>query len=195
MKVISDHRRAKQKEYNAKYRAANRERLRAADAEYRRLHARERSERGKINRRNDYEKDPEKWRERWRKAPPRVRTEKRKEWESQYYHKRSSDQQERLRRVLRSRLRDAIQNGRRAGSAVRDAGCSMEELVAHIESLWLDGMSWDNYGYRGWHIDHIRPLALFDLTDRGQFLAAVHYSNLQPLWAEDNLKKGKKGTL
>ena len=51
-------------------------------------------------------------------------------------------------------------------------------------------MSWDNYGQ--WHIDHIKPLAEFDLTNRPQFLAACHYTNLQPLWASANHKKGAR---
>jgi len=51
-------------------------------------------------------------------------------------------------------------------------------------------MSWDNYGYRGWHIDHIRPCASFDLTDPEQQRECFHYTNLQPLWWQDNLRKG-----
>jgi hypothetical protein len=50
-------------------------------------------------------------------------------------------------------------------------------------------MSWDNWGTHGWHIDHIIPLSSFDLTDREQFLKACHYTNLQPLWAADNIRK------
>jgi hypothetical protein len=63
-------------------------------------------------------------------------------------------------------------------------------LRARLEVKFQQGMSWDNYGQ--WHIDHIKPLAKFDLTDRTQFLAACHYTNLQPLWAEDNLSKGAR---
>jgi hypothetical protein len=53
-------------------------------------------------------------------------------------------------------------------------------------------MTWDNWSLDGWHIDHIKPLNKFDLSDRSQFLEAVHYTNLQPLWAVDNLSKGDK---
>ena len=68
-------------------------------------------------------------------------------------------------------------------------GCSLDQLKMHLEDQFQEGMSWDNYGLYGWHIDHIYPLASFDLFDPEQLKAAGHYSNLQPLWAEDNLKK------
>lgn len=78
--------------------------------------------------------------------------------------------------------------GYRNGSAVRDLGCSIPEFKTYIENKFVDGMSWDNHGE--WHLDHIKPLASFDLTDRSQLLIACHYTNYQPLWAIDNLKKG-----
>jgi len=53
-------------------------------------------------------------------------------------------------------------------------------------------MSWDNWTKDGWHIDHIIPLAAFDLTDREQVKQACHYTNLRPMWAEENLSKGAK---
>jgi len=53
-------------------------------------------------------------------------------------------------------------------------------------------MTWGNYGQSGWQIDHIIPLSKFDLTDRDQFLKACHYTNLQPLWMEDNYSKNDK---
>lgn len=67
-------------------------------------------------------------------------------------------------------------------------GCTPAELRVHIERQFLKGMSWSNRA--DWHIDHIRPLASFDLTDPEQLRAACHFSNLRPLWAEDNMRKG-----
>ena len=98
----------------------------------------------------------------------------------------------RLAHNLRNRLRHAIKNNQKVGSAVRDLGCSVQELKEHLENQFTEGMSWDNYGLYGWHIDHITPLASFNLEDREQFLQAANYTNLQPLWAEDNLRKGDK---
>ena len=69
-------------------------------------------------------------------------------------------------------------------------GCSFEDAKKHIESLWLEGMSWENYGLYGWHIDHKIPLA--STKDKKEMEKLCHYTNLQPLWAKDNLSKGKK---
>jgi len=95
---------------------------------------------------------------------------------------------------LRSRLKNALKNNQKSGSAVRDLGCSVDFFKSYIEQKFHLGMSWKNYGYNGWHLDHIIPLSWFDLTDREQFLKACHYTNLQPLWAIDNLKKSDKVT-
>lgn len=92
---------------------------------------------------------------------------------------------------LRTRVCNAIKNNYKSGSAVRDLGCSIEELKIYLESKFLPGMSWDNYGLKGWHIDHIKPLSSFNLSNREEFLKACHYTNLQPLWAKDNLRKNK----
>jgi len=98
----------------------------------------------------------------------------------------------RLARRLRTRLWYAIKDGGVDGSAVRDLGCAIEELKLYLESKFQSGMSWDNWGVNGWHIDHIAPLSSFDLTDPEQLKKACHYTNLQPLWAKDNLLKGSK---
>lgn len=96
---------------------------------------------------------------------------------------------------LRSRLNSVISRQDRAGSSVKDLGCTVEELKKHLESQFTEGMSWDNYGKGGWEIDHIQPLASFDLTNREDLLKACHYTNLQPLWARDNRSKGGRHDL
>ena len=100
--------------------------------------------------------------------------------------------QGRLRQNLRRRLHNAVKNSQKAGSSIRDVGCTIEHLKSYLESKFQPGMTWDNWTHDGWHIDHIKPLASFDLTDREQFKEACHYTNLQPLWAEENLSKGAK---
>lgn len=71
-------------------------------------------------------------------------------------------------------------------------GCSSSKLRQHLESLWTEGMSWDNYGIYGWHIDHKHPISSFDLSCPEQMKLCCHYTNLQPLWAKDNLSKSNK---
>ncbi|NBQ17559.1 hypothetical protein EBU24_04530 [bacterium] len=71
-------------------------------------------------------------------------------------------------------------------------GCSIEELKIYLEKQFVKGMCWNNYGKKGWHIDHILPCASFDLTDPEQQKICFHYTNLQPLWAKDNYKKRDK---
>lgn len=103
-----------------------------------------------------------------------------------------TDIQFKLSKRLRERLRKALNGNHKNGSAVKDLGCSIDELKIYLESKFQLGMTWDNWGFEGWHIDHIKPLASFDLTDREQFLIACHYTNLQPLWAKDNMAKSDK---
>lgn len=94
--------------------------------------------------------------------------------------------------VIRSRLNKAIKNNQKTGSAVVDLGCTIEEFKLYIESLWEPGMTWNNWTRDGWHIDHIKPLASFDLDVEEELYKATHYTNMQPLWAKDNLKKSDK---
>lgn len=104
--------------------------------------------------------------------------------------RRKEDVQFKLAINLRGRLSKIIRNNKRAGSAVKDLGCTLGELKNHLESQFTEGMTWDNYGE--WHIDHMYPLSRVDLTNREEFLKVCNYKNLQPLWAIDNLKKSNK---
>ena len=68
-------------------------------------------------------------------------------------------------------------------------GCSWQAFLDHIESLFEPGMSWETWGRESWHIDHIVPLAAFDLSDLGECMVACNFRNHRPLWASKNLGK------
>jgi hypothetical protein len=101
------------------------------------------------------------------------------------------DPQHKLGLILRNRINKAISGRAKAGSAVRHLGCTIEELREHLESLFQDGMGWDNWGVGPgtWQIDHVEPLALHDLTDPEQLAIVCHWSNLMPTWHEDHAEK------
>ncbi len=94
-----------------------------------------------------------------------------------------------LKKRLRSRLTDFFNKRkyRKECKTKEIIGASFDIIKAHIESQFLLGMTWDNHG--NWHIDHIIPLAFAKTEDEA--IKLCHYTNLQPLWAIDNLKKGK----
>ena len=94
-----------------------------------------------------------------------------------------------LKANLRARMY-AFVKGKNKNSSFEFVGCSIDELKKHLSSQFTEGMSWENYGE--WHIDHIKPCASFDLSILEEQKKCFHYSNLQPLWAKDNLKKGVK---
>ncbi|MEK6881343.1 MAG: hypothetical protein AABY22_17100 [Nanoarchaeota archaeon] len=71
-------------------------------------------------------------------------------------------------------------------------GCSIEEFRLYLQSLFQPGMTWENYGLHSWHIDHIIPCDKFNLTEEEDQRKCFHYSNMQPLWAIDNIRKGNK---
>lgn len=128
---------------------------------------------------------------------PLISTELSSEGRAVYYRESKNaryknDLQFKLAAVLRSRIQKFLQSSGKSGSVVRDLGCTVSKLKSHIESQFQEGMSWSNWSQNGWHIDHIKPLSSFDLTDRSQFLQACSYKNMRPLWAKENLSKGSK---
>lgn len=96
----------------------------------------------------------------------------------------------RLSVILRGRLWKAITRDSKQSSALTLLGCTIDQLKIHLEKQFTKGMNWKNYGE--WHIDHIKPCCSFDLTDLEQQKICFHYSNLQPLWAKDNIRKNGK---
>jgi len=117
------------------------------------------------------------------------RRSKTREYERNRYR---SDPQFAMVKRLRSSLNQSLKRARASKSTntMSFVGCTASELVAHLESLFLPGMTWENR--RMWHIDHILPCASFDLTDPDQQKKCYHFSNLQPLWGPQNQSKGKK---
>lgn len=108
--------------------------------------------------------------------------------------RRQNDVGFRMEGILRCRIGDAIreQKCRKSYRTLELIGCSIDKLIEYLESKFLPGMSWENHGRYGWHLDHILPCSSFDLTNPWQQKLCFHYTNLQPLWAVDNLTKSDK---
>lgn len=95
-----------------------------------------------------------------------------------------------IKRNLRRRIHHLLKDGYKSKHTVELLGCSFEEFKLYIESKFVEGMSWENYGQ--WHLDHIKPCCKFDLTKIEEQLECFNYKNQQPLWRTENLKKGRK---
>jgi hypothetical protein len=102
-----------------------------------------------------------------------------------------------IRENMKSRLQFLFNTCAKNSSIIKYLDCSIHKLKIHLQMKFHrhsrgkhEYMTWSNYGE--WHIDHIKPLAAFDLSDPSQQALACHYTNLQPLWAKDNFKKGSK---
>jgi hypothetical protein len=95
---------------------------------------------------------------------------------------------------LRSRVSMAVKyhKGIKACSAIKLLGADIDTVRKHLQSQFKDGMTWENQGAKGWHVDHIIPCNSFDLTKEEEQTKCFHYTNLQPLWANENLRKGCK---
>jgi len=124
----------------------------------------------------------------WRKENREIYLEKKRKWNRHLYENNINYK---LGTLLRTRIWSSLKNQglKKKDSTMSLVGCSKEELIKHLESQFKEGMSWENWSLNGWHIDHIRPVSSFDLSDPAQVKECFHFSNLQPLWAIENLKK------
>lgn len=186
--------------YQKGYRAANKAKIRAQQKEYRDTHQEKASAyqkeyqkhnaaRGRELQRAWRAANPERQREINRRCvknnPERARRN-RKNWLAS---ERSINY--RLSECCRHRTRKALKGISKSAKTLELLGCSIPELRQRLESRFQTGMAWENHG-TAWHIDHVKPCAKFDLSDPKQQKACFHYTNLQPLWAEENITKGAR---
>jgi hypothetical protein len=106
--------------------------------------------------------------------------------------KYANDLQFKIKCVLRARLLVALKGKQKSDRTLNLIGCSIPELKVYIEKLFKEGMTWENWVYKGWHIDHKIPISKFNLSDKEEVKKACHYTNLQPMWSLDNHRKGAK---
>lgn len=120
-----------------------------------------------------------------------------RDYQSMRHHTSPKNSNYRLKKIARSRIYNAIkrlervENPRMRYRTEKMIGCTIEQLRSHLELRFKRGMTWNNHGTH-WHIDHIIPMAHFNLTDDSQLLAASHYTNMQPMLAAENLEKSDK---
>lgn len=115
-----------------------------------------------------------------------TRNKYRKYWNSLPKNKIVMSQRTRIAKFLKQK------NVKKNSSTYKLLGCSPRFLKKYLEGKFKDGMNWDNYGPKGWHVDHIKPISKFKIENIEEKYKAFHYSNLQPMWAMDNLKKSNK---
>lgn len=108
--------------------------------------------------------------------------------------RKATDLHYKIMKRLRSRVTNAVKlyGGGKHEKTRLLIGCTIPFLIKHLESKFLDGMNWDNYGFRGWHVDHKIPCSAFNLANEDEQKKCFHYTNLQPLWWRDNISKSNK---
>jgi hypothetical protein len=104
--------------------------------------------------------------------------------------RRSIDINYKLRGILSTRIWSVLKGKNKSSRTMKLVGCTVNFLKQFLQKQFKSGMSWSNYGK--WHIDHIKPCASFDLSKPSEQRECFNYTNLQPLWAEDNLRKSDK---
>lgn len=176
------------KECRKKYRKENKSDIEKKRAEY--LKRPEVQQRRKERRKEYYENNKEKELKRNREYYRKNRKSEIQRVNEYQIQRRKEDEEFRLICNLRGRIKKVISRNDRSKSTKKLLGCSINKFKQHLEDQFQEGMTWDNYGE--WHIDHVIPCNMFDQTCEYQRAVCWHYTNMQPLWAEDNISKSDK---
>jgi len=176
-------RRNKQKIYIKKWSLKNKEKLKKYLKEYLLLHKDKiKKYKKKYNLKNKLKQ--KKYMKEWVEKNRELLNEKRR-------IKTKKDPKFKLSIILRSRILKALKGVKKNESSLKLLGVKdVKEVWDHLEKSFKPGMTRKNHGK--WHIDHIKPCASFDLTKASEQRKCFHYTNLQPLWASENLSKGNR---
>lgn len=183
--------------YNARRRAEDPEKARSEAREYRRANKDRLNAASRARRLRNLERERAKdrayrasHREEYKEYDKRASKKRLPKQRAYRRNRYRTDPQVKIKSSLRNRLRMVLKNdcAMKSASALELLGCSSAFLVAHLESKFKPGMTWENHG-PVWHIDHRKPCAKFDLTDPKQQKACFHWTNLQPLFASENCSK------
>jgi len=174
------------KEYDKKYWSKNRDRINFRNREWSKTEEGQKSIKASRLKNRDqllkYQTE--------RRNKPGYREYFRKYYKNWINKKLKTDPHFKLKQALSHRIWGALKGQVKSKRTMELLGCTIDELWIHMESKFTEGMTKENYGK--WHVDHIMPCASFDLTDPEQQAKCFHYTNLQPLWALDNIKKGNR---
>lgn len=141
-------------------------------------------------------KNREKYKDRYREMARKTKREKKEEYKARHQERLKTDPNYKIKRAFRSRFNCALllKGHKKASKSLEILGCSLDELRKYLESLWLPGMTWENHGSGPgfWEIDHRLPCNCFLFVNPEAQKICFHYTNLQPLWWEDNQNKSDK---
>ena len=166
------------KQYKKEYAQQNREAIREYKKEYNKQNREAIRKQKKEYNKEYYQKNREKriqYNKEYRQRPEYKQRDR--EYQKERYH---SHPNHRITECLRARVRQALKGKSKSASTLELLGCTVEFLKEYLASQFQEGMSWDNYSFEVWHIDHIRPCSSFDLKDPEQQKQCFHYTNLQP---------------
>ena len=177
------------KQYNKQYYLDNKEKRRQSNKQYR-LNNKEKIKQYNLDNKEYHKeyrlKNKEKIKQ-YKKKYDLNNKEKRRKYQNE---RKKRDPNYKLIKIIRTRIINVLKGRYKSKRTIELLGCSIEEVWNHLESKFKSGMTKENHGL--WHIDHIKPCASFDLTDPEQQAICFHYTNLQPLWAVDNRRKGSR---